>query len=1187
MAKKDHTHHFTGLADVGAPITVENTVSRHVKTGDRSFIGLVTESRKPLVDADFNAHQDIVQEAMQGVRRWQIPSGFLRGQTHFDGMCDYTFGNVGAGITNPSGTYKQADHTLKNAVVMDRMEAVVAGHHVTVEFTETDTVGKNIIPLQTPTVYDGTNATHKRTDFVFLEVWKALVAPSKVATGTVTIVTNADISNGDTITINGNALTFVAGPAGVDQVVKGVDEAATATAVAAAINDAGNSYSGDVVAVATGAVVTLYAQARGAAGNAVTLAVNNANAGATTASGATLAGGEDRPHKPAQNKLYRHGNTQSPTNTWLDDEVFDPTKPVETSQRVQVQYRIRTTGASEGVNHKIHPDGFSTALAGPTPGIFARGGRATPVSNEGGRSYPFVRADGASTWNNSSAAAYQDVDVGLWVAGDGSEQAAKDLATLDGFVYAIPIAFVFRHNDAFNAASKGFDPVNNANGAPTYIHAQYVSAAIGTIAADKSDRPDGAFCDRIERHNFLDMRRHVVPAGLDLQAELLYQVQSLLDGSLSTFGADIASKQEMGGSSGDVSTRWMVCNEIGRVHQGATPTSGDTPRGETIRDFDHVARRFGSQPVVERVVFSFYPGDRSAGPPVAPGTVNTGKYVVKDPGDTDAWYEDDVLHVDLANFDVTTLGGVWHGTTGDGPNDAALTQKMFTQRAPAGTVITDILSMYHDDGHFTNAVDQQVHAKTIVGLGTPHVEIKLDANDLTVNGGDSGNADYRLVGKDGAGTDGSPRRIFVELEITYPAGAGLTDTPDHPILPDSSIYDGTNGRGPGAQVETTTSNRPKDFELLLAPRFRDGYREVQLEYVANDTAVHAGPTETNDPVGHNTVETVVSRDTTTVVFPRRVFGTGTGAQANATEITDAVDTLARTVDHPNTEYGSSSRVVKVDAAGPNGPLSGGGQTLCNVKYYPQDPVPQYGVVGAGYQVAIYFRSNAPQTAGVQEGNITTGGGDVLPEQMTLEPLAISPHVFSGQRGMGSVESSFPYVAPLEQIPVNDGTALDVPSWTAGATKEWAFMATSQVAVADFNATTGLLTLHPFVQADVQGPWKIGGGTNATKPRKDSEFRAFFPTPLTTDYRPTVMTQPLTGSVKHKVFIPFLARVAETTAGTAGGMLFRKGELVLAVLTRYGSLDTDNNIVFPDTDNRGSIALYKSRNNLLVVGTKVC
>ena len=105
--------------------------------------------------------------------------------------------------------------------------------------------------------------------------------------------------------------------------------------------------------------------------------------------------------------------------------------------------------------------------------------------------------------------------------------------------------------------------------------------------------------------------------------------------------------------------------EIGREQGkgGNAPHSGDTKRGTTIRSFDHIARRFADQAVVERATFAFWPGDRSAEQAVprdVPGQNNSGKYVDKN-GNENRWSEDDVLHLALDSFDASTLVGVFSG----------------------------------------------------------------------------------------------------------------------------------------------------------------------------------------------------------------------------------------------------------------------------------------------------------------------------------------------------------------------------------------------------------------------------------------------------------------------------------------------------------------------------------------------
>jgi len=1048
-----------------------------------------------------------------------------------------------------------------NSFLLPRLEAVIAGHHVVVEFTNTSTPGYNLVTLSPPTVYDGTAGTVKRTDFVFLEMWLALVAPSPPATGTITVVDANSLTPGDVILIAGIPLTASPVPgAGLFEIVAG-DNAATALNISQALD---LLYSGLVSSRWVGDTVAVVSSLPGSAGNATTLSVVNTIVGALEVSGAFLTGGEDRYSKPPdQTSLYRHGNVLSPAGAWLPDDMLDPITLVESAQRVQLQYRIRTTDDTEGVNYKKHPDGFSTL------GIYAQAGTLAPVA-----AYPFVPADKVTIWLNSSAEAYGAEDSGLWVAGNGSGASASDLGALDGFVYALPLCFVHRHNDVSSAdpGFLGFDPVSNANGAPSYTHLGY-TGTLGVIPAGSSDRPDGHFCDVIEATRILDLRRHVNPTGIDSGSELQYQIQSLLDGANLTWSVDTASKQDLGGSSGDVSTQYLICNEMGRISAlgGNDVTSGTTGRGVFTRNFDHIARRFGSQAVVERVVFSYYPGDRFVGA-VLPGLTDQGKFVEKVLGSTaNEWVEDDKLHLDLANFDASTLGCLFQGADGGGGSYTPGWTPSVAVFAPRGTVITDVLSVYHDDGLYTASVAQEVQIKQIVGLGTTHLEVTLDANPTEVsNGLPVGGLNPLHAMVETLALGGSQRRIFLEVEITYPLGAGLTDTPDLLLTPDALVYDGskTTGEapGPGPVLENDAAQRPNDFEQLIAPAFRNRFREVMLEYVPNNTS---GLALIDQQPGVPVSDTLVSRDTQSLVFPRRVFG---NFALLPTVLDNETMALAH-VEPVTTEFGSSSRLVTL-----LDPLSGAGHTQCNITYFSQDPIPNYGALGGGYQLSVYYRSTAPQTAGTKEGNILSSGDGVLPTILMLEPMLMGPSVWSGQVSSGSQEMGYPYEMPLGSIPINDELATLV--------KEWYFCATTSIAVGDFNANTGLLNLHPYVPADGQGVLHLGGAGVTEQPRVDAEFRAFYPFTADWAYRPTILAQPLLGAVRHKVLYPFLARVVEETHASDGyGILFRKNEVVLVVLTRFAELDGDNNILFTDTNNTTCAAVYRTKNMLLVAGDK--
>jgi hypothetical protein len=919
-------------------------------------------------------------------------------------------------------------------------------------------------------------------------------------------------------------------------------------------------------------VVRITAASAGSAGNAITL--NSSNPVAILASGGFLTGGADTLNKPTQDLVYRHGNVLSSINVALPDDIEDPIVGSETTSRVQVQYRIRHTGASEGVDFKLQCDGFSN------PAILAQGTQSAPVVG-----YPFVPADLKTVLLNSDARdgvagpeiGYGILDNGLWVAGDGTQASATALGTVDGFCYAIPIGFVFRRNDA--TAGIGFDPRQNSNGALLAAHASHANPNLfASVPVGDSDRPDGLFADAIADTDVMDLRRHVKLAGQDLAAELQFQVQVLQDGALRTWAIDTASKQMLGNGSGDVSTRNLVANEVGRTAAkgGMAPLSGDTTRGETIRNFDHFARRFGDQPVVERVVLELLPTDDQTGPPSHPG-----KYVVR-PGYAAAfvgWAEGDEINIDLLELNATTLGDFDPNNVVSIPGPAPTGTVL--DYAPAGTTITDVLSAYHDDGNFNVVADQTVKATTIVGLGTSHLQITLDQNPTQVNGG-LPVADHDMVGTSGTGDVGSPRRIFVELEVTYPIGVGTTDTPDLELSPDAT------GWPYGGMIENWLpigpDQRPLDMEDRRSPTFRQGFREVGIEYVANDPTGGGG--NVGVPIGTLTPETVVSRNPLNLVLSRRFWGDA----ITSVLVTDANDTNPRDVDDPNTHYGASSRLVVLNNTGipPAVPLSGAGQTLCEVRFFAQDAVPNFGPPGGGYQQAIYFRTNAPQTAGVKEGAIGTtvtdfpysGASGPMPVELVVEPLYVSENVWTGQVGMGSVELPFPYYAPLDQLPVNDGqTEIPPPPPADLFPGEHYFAATATIAIDDFDAAVGTLALHGLVPAEGSQSWTVGGVPATDAPYKDIEFRAVYPVINRSGPRPTAMAQPTSNVVRHKVFVPCLVRAMQDS------VLFRKDELLLLVITRWARLDDQNIVEFADAGSTTGVGVFRTRNLLMTAGNQ--
>lgn len=135
-------------------------------------------------------------------------------------------------------------------------------------------------------------------------------------------------------------------------------------------------------------------------------------------------------NKPSSSAVYRYGNVEGGFS-YLSDDIQDPALGFETTQRVQLQHRIRVVKGLIGLS--TFPDGFDTSV---------------------------VKAQGAAT----AATSYSFTnmreelgDPGLWRAGDGT---ANALGTVDGYVYAIPLCVVFRRNSVAWAG----DPSQNLNG---------------------------------------------------------------------------------------------------------------------------------------------------------------------------------------------------------------------------------------------------------------------------------------------------------------------------------------------------------------------------------------------------------------------------------------------------------------------------------------------------------------------------------------------------------------------------------------------------------------------------------------------------------------------------------------------------------------------------------------------------
>lgn len=147
-------------------------------------------------------------------------------------------------------------------------------------------------------------------------------------------------------------------------------------------------------------------------------------------------------NKPSASKIWKYGNVEY-IQTNIDDDLEDPTIGIETTERIQIQYRLRVVGQGQGSSASVDLETYPEGLGDPN--IFGRGAATAPVSG--------------SLFSNMGNILK---DPGLWRAGDGDPN--NGLGTVDGYTYAIPVCGVFRRNSStFSAINTGGNP--NHNGA--------------------------------------------------------------------------------------------------------------------------------------------------------------------------------------------------------------------------------------------------------------------------------------------------------------------------------------------------------------------------------------------------------------------------------------------------------------------------------------------------------------------------------------------------------------------------------------------------------------------------------------------------------------------------------------------------------------------------------------------------
>ena len=186
-----------------------------------------------------------------------------------------------------------------------------------------------------------------------------------------------------------------------------------------------------------------------------------------------------------QGRIFPEGNVLSMAEDYLKDNIIDPQVGVETTKRVQIQYRIRIVSGIDPFNHPEAGLGHDYVYSmGPNISVTSAG------------NYTFTNMG------------QENGDYGLW--------RARCRSTYDGYSWAIPMFFVSRRN------SGAFNVDNNINGS-TYFDLNAI-------------RPDGLTYEQITDDDVTDIRRQVV---IQSYSHLLQKnLEKLLSNNLKTSLSD-------------------------------------------------------------------------------------------------------------------------------------------------------------------------------------------------------------------------------------------------------------------------------------------------------------------------------------------------------------------------------------------------------------------------------------------------------------------------------------------------------------------------------------------------------------------------------------------------------------------------------------------------------------------------
>lgn len=730
-------------------------------------------------------------------------------------------------------------------------------------------------------------------------------------------------------------------------------------------------------------------------------------------------------NKPAADKLYPYGNVLSPTSTWIDDDLKDTPVSIanaglETTRRVQIQYAIRTQRLLSQTT-RLGYDDVNVLAQGPN-GSGVAGATFTKVSS----------------------------DAGLYRSGDMIGQAGAIPGTVDGYVYSIPIAMVFRRN------SSTFNYLSNGNGG---------SAGVGGVTP--SDRPDGFYSDQIVAYDVQDLRASVGPTAVDWERAMKKSFSLLLDNQLQSWlGQSSFTDFYVGGNNESFGTKYLKADDL------LPSTSADKPSGNTFRSADGYCTLFTDRPHLERFTVEYDAATHAAGA---------------------TWVSGDTVVLDFVSTNVE-------------------------DEQPANTVISDVLSVRMNVSNGGGIPSFENYS--VEGLGTGVVSITLDEPPAV----------------------GSSADVWVEYEVSYPSGSGLTSLVSAEASNYSILVHNPSVFNADFTANFTDDTAGRDaLRPFLTVNYEDGpHREVELRF------------RTDQDRTLNTfnqgVDTLILPSTPYVADPLNPDASFTvtvnGGAKTVVGISDDLKTLTFS------------------------PAEASGGFAATVVYTENNPLPRSSV-----EATLYYLAPAIQAIPFE---FLDNPLDPINLELELEPLFVSDKLYTGTVSSGSVVTPFPYEGALNQIPVSAfaGSAYQ---------KEGELNAPGPISVDDFDADVGMLELHTFVPMALTDSLRLQDPINV-QGSQTLEFIDHYTAVAEGSYVPTAIAQPLSVPVEHKAFIPMIARLKRDTEFGA------EGSVVLVVFSQYYDYSTllpegtqveQNRVTF--TDNMSAASIYRLKSNPLTHG----